>query len=139
MKLEAIVITTVVLAHHVISYMHGGAHTELAIPMALWQTAFINIIIVLVPLVGVVLVWTAYRRIGLYAVITGSIGALLFGILHHYMLVSSDHISHLPPAAAHVHATFQWTAGAIAMLEGIAASAAAYFLGRGLESEKVPV
>ena len=135
MKIETIIVTVVVLIHHIIAFVHGGVHTELTILMALWQTSFINIVIVLIPLVGVVFLWTRHRKLGLYGVIVGMVGALLFGIVHHYMLVSPDHISHLPAAAAHIHAKFEWTAGAIVMLEGIVAALAAYFLGRGARDE----
>ena len=57
-------------------------------------------------------------------------GALICGVIHHYMLVSPDHIAHLPAATLTVHDTFIWTAGAMAMLEGVCAMVAAYFLGR---------
>ena len=45
MKFEAVVVTSVVLVHHVIAYLHGGAHNDLAISMAVWQNAFINFVI----------------------------------------------------------------------------------------------
>ncbi len=131
MKLEAIIVTSVVLVHHVIAYLHGGAHNDLAIPMAPWQNAFINVVIVLLPLIGAVALWTRFRRFGLSAIVLGMTGALVFGVVHHYMLVSPDHIAHLPHGEPHVHAAFQWTAGVIAMLEGVAAAVAAYFLGLG--------
>lgn len=126
---SSILVATVVIIHHAIAFLHGGAHDDLAIPMAAWQTGFINLVIILLPLVGIGLLFSRLRRYGLYAVIAGMSGALVFGIVHHYMLVSPDHISHLPAAEAHVHATFSWTAGTIAMLEGVAAALAAYCLG----------
>ena len=49
MKIEAITVTVAVLIHHIIAYIHGGVHIELTIPMAFWQTSFINIVIVLIP------------------------------------------------------------------------------------------
>jgi hypothetical protein len=139
MKSEAVIVTAAVLAHHAVACVHGGAHTDLAIEMALWQTTFINVVILLLPLAGAVLMWTSYRRLGLYAVAAGMTGALVFGVVHHYMMESADHIAHLPTAEAHVHATFEWTAGAIAMLEGAGAAIAAYFLGRGSGSPQSPV
>ncbi len=139
MKLEALVVTSVVLVHHVIAYLHGGAHNDLAIPMAAWQNAFINVVIVLLPLIGAVALWTRFRRFGLYAIVLGMMGALVFGVVHHYMLVSPDHIAHLPHGKLHVHAAFQWTAGVIAMLEAIAAAVAAYFLGLGRQQREATV
>jgi len=130
MKLDAAVVTLLIAVHHAIAYIHGGAHTDLAIVMSVFQNAFIYFVILLVPLAGAVLTWMSRPRIGLWAVIIGMAGALIFGVIHHYMIASPDHIAHLPAATPTVHDTFIWTAGAMAMLEGVCAMVAAYFLGR---------
>lgn len=127
MKIGASLVTLLVLIHHGIAYVHGGAHEQLQIPMATWQDLFINLVILIVPLIGVVLVWTKWSRWGLFAIMWAMVGALIFGVAHHYALTSPDHISHLPTGDAHVHASFIWTASGIAILEGLAAVAAAYF------------
>ena len=129
MKLAAAFVTIIVLVHHGIAYHHGNQHIILAIEMAPWQTAFINGVILVLPLLGTILLWTAWRRAGAYAIVVGMLGALIFGIVHHYMLTSPDHITHLPAAEAHVHGAFVWTAGSIAILEGMAAIGAAFLLG----------
>lgn len=64
-------------------------------------------------------------------VIVHHVIACLHGVFDHYLLESPDHIAYLPHGTPHLHATFQWTVGVIAMLEGISAMAAGYFLGRG--------
>ena len=129
MKASSLLVVGFVLLHHGIAYHHGNQHTLLAIDMAFWQTAFINGIILVLPLIGAILVMTRWRIAGGYAVLLGMLGALVFGIVHHYMLVSPDHISHLPAAETHIHHAFIWTAGAIAILEGLAAMSAAYLIG----------
>ena len=131
MKVLIACVSALVLIHHGIAYHHGNQHTALAIEMAPWQTGFINGVILVLPLLGVAVMWTGWRRVGAYAVTIGMLGALVFGVVHHYMLVSPDHISHLPTAEAHVHNSFIWTAGAIAMLEGLAAGLAAFVAGAG--------
>ena len=129
MKLTIAIVTVLVLVHHGIAYHHGNQHILLAIEMASWQTAFINGVILVTPLLGIILLMTPWRLSGAYAVLIGMLGALIFGIVHHYMLTSPDHISHLPSAEPHVHASFLWTAGTIAIFEGLAAIGAAYLLG----------
>lgn len=128
MKPGVLIVTALVLAHHVIAYFHGAAHEQLQIPMAIWQTLFINVVILAVPLIGVALLWTKRSSWGLLAIMWAMIGALVFSITHHYMLQSPDHISHLPSGDEHIHASFVWTASATAILEGLAAVAAAYFV-----------
>lgn len=129
MKVAIAIVTVLVLVHHGIAYHHGNQHILLAIEMATWQTAFINGVILVLPVLGIILLMTPWRLPGAYAVLIGMLGALIFGVVHHYMLTSPDHISHLPSAESHVHAAFIWTAGAIAMMEGLAAMGAAYLLG----------
>lgn len=59
------------------------------------------------------------------------IRALIFSILHHYTLMSPDHISHFPSGDPHTHASFIWTASVTATLEALVAIAAAYFAALG--------
>ena len=129
MKFASAFVGGLVLFHHGVAYHHGNQHTILAIDMAVWQNAFINGVILILPLLGAGLLLTRWRLPGAYAVLVGMLGALIFGIVHHYLLISPDHISHLPRAEAHVHRSFIWTAGAIAILEGLAAIGAAYLIG----------
>lgn len=131
MRIDALIVTILVLAHHAIAYFHGVAHEHLQVPMATWQILFINLVILAVPLVSVVLIWTKWSKYGLFAIMWAMIGALIFSIVHHYTLTSPDHISHLPIGEAHIHAHFVWTASATATLEALAAVAAAYFVSRG--------
>ena len=69
MKLDAAVVTLLIAVHHVIAYIHGSTHTDLAIVMSVFQNAFIYFVILLVPLAGAVLTWMSRPRIGLWAVI----------------------------------------------------------------------
>ncbi len=130
---SAVAVTALVVVHHAIALQHGGAHTDLAIVLAPWQNAFVNAVIVAMPFVGAILLWTRYAKVGLWLVVIGMTGALVFGVFHHYMMVSPDHISHLPEGSDHAHGTFIWTAGAIAMLECVTTAVAAYFVGVGEE------
>jgi hypothetical protein len=131
MKAGALVVSLLVLTHHAIAYFHGAAHTQLEISMALWQNLFINLIIIALPLLGVVLLWTKWTNFGLFGIMLAMVGALIFSIMHHYTLPSPDHISHLPAGEAHVHANFVWTASATVILEALAAVTSAYFLAMG--------
>ncbi len=129
MRFPAVLVGALVLTHLAVSGLHDGAHSDLGIVMSAFQSAFIYLVIVGAPLLGAILLWTPYRTAGLGLVVFGMLGALIFGVVHHYMLESIDHISHLPAGTPSEHDTFIWTAGAIAILEGVCAGIAAYFLG----------
>ena len=130
MKQGAILIALLVLVHHIVAFVHGDAHSDLAIILSMFQQSVIYIVITVVPVIGVVLLWTPYQKIGLHSIIFGMVVGLVFGVYYHYLFVSPDHISHLPNGTAPLHATFIWTAGVLAIFEGICAAVASYLLGR---------
>ena len=69
MKQGAILVAILVLVHHIVAFVHGDAHSDLAIILSIFQQSVIYIIITAVPVIGVVLLWTPYRIIGLYSII----------------------------------------------------------------------
>ena len=85
---------------------HGNAHTELAIALSPENNAFVLIVIFIAPLVAASIVWTRFALVGLWMFFLSMLGALLFGAYHHYILVSTDNIGHLPHGSANAHSTF---------------------------------
>ena len=130
MKQGAILIAVLVIVHHIVAFIHGEAHNELAIMLSMFQQSIIFVVITALPVIGVILLWTPYRIIGLYSIIIGMVVGLVFGIYYHYLFVSPDHISHLPKGPTGVRETFTWTAAALAIFEGLSAAVASYLLGR---------
>jgi hypothetical protein len=66
---------TAILAFHVLAlFVHKIAHRELRIFLDPWEHYFVWILVVIAPIVGAALAWTAYRRWG-YAVFTISMFA----------------------------------------------------------------
>jgi len=109
--------TAVVLAHFAVVMLHGSAHTQLKVGLAPWQTAFVLIVIVVAPLLAVILIWTRFSRFGFGLLAASMAGALLFGVYFHYLTISPDHVSHLPPGDA--QGTFRLTAFLLAITEAI--------------------
>ena len=107
----------VVLAHFVIVLLHGSAHTKLKIELAAWQTVFVLIVILLAPLVAAIVIWTRFSRFGFALLAAAMGGALVFGAYFHYLAISPDHVSHLPPGDA--QGTFRLTALLLAITEAI--------------------
>jgi len=94
------VVTLAVLAHLVVVVPHGQAHRRLAIELASWQQMYVMVVILLAPLVALVLSWTRYVRAGVWLLLGSMLGALIFGAVHHYIIISEDHVAHLPPGDA---------------------------------------
>ena len=92
--------TVAVLAHLVVSMVHGRAHERLAVGLSNWQNLYVLIVIVIAPLIAMVLIWTRLARIGLLLLVISMAGSLVFGVAYHYVVISLDHVSHLPPGDA---------------------------------------
>lgn len=92
--------TLVVVAHLVVVLFHGQAHTRLGVGLANWQQVYVMVVILLAPLVALVLSWTRYARAGIWLLLGSMLASLIFGALYHYIIISNDHISHLPAGDA---------------------------------------
>jgi hypothetical protein len=92
--------TFAVTAHLIVNLLHGRAHTDLAVELSAWQSIFVAVVIVVMPLVAAVLLWTRYARFGFLLLIASMSGSLVFGAYYHYIAISPDHVSHLPPGSA---------------------------------------
>jgi hypothetical protein len=127
--INKIVITGLVVVHLVATLWHGDAHSRLAIDLPPEKKLFVLLVILIAPLVAAGLVWTRYATIGLWVFGLSMIGALLFGVYHHYVLISSDNVGHLPESHPEFHSQFITSAAVIALLELLSALYGAFCLG----------
>lgn len=97
---DRILCTVAVLAHLVVNVLHGRAHESLNVGLSAWQNIYVITVILIAPLVAMLLVWTRYARLGLLVLVSSMAGSLIFGAIYHYVVVSPDHVSHLPPGDA---------------------------------------
>jgi hypothetical protein len=99
-------LTTVVLLHLAISIVHGQAHAGAAIPLPLAASLFVYIVILAGPLVGLAL--ARWRPVAGAWVVAASLGgALVFGLVNHFVIAGPDHVDHV---AAEWRALFRATA-----------------------------
>ena len=89
-----------VLVHLVVSIVHGNSHERLSVGLSTWQNTFVLIVVVLAPLIAMVFIWTRYARAGLVVLVISMAASLIFGVVYHYVVISPDHVSHLPPGDA---------------------------------------
>ena len=126
---DKLVISALVAAHLVVNFWHSGGHTELAIGLPPIKLAFVIVVILLAPVVAGVLVWTRYVTLALWLFALSMVGALVFGVYHHYVLVSPDNIAHLPDGPAQAQAGFIASSGVLALLELAGALYGAFSIG----------
>jgi hypothetical protein len=118
-------VTIAVFAHLIVVLLHGRAHTSLDVGLSNWQQLYVLAVIVLAPLVAFVLSLTRYVRAGLWLLLASMLGSLIFGACYHYIIISSDHVSHLP--AGDARSLFRVTAVLLLITEtfGVAVAAMA--------------
>ena len=95
-----LLVTFAVLAHLIVVVIHGQAHTKLAVGLSTWQQSYVVIVILLAPLIALILSFTRYARVGLWLLLVSMLGSLIFGACYHYIIISPDHVAHLPPGDA---------------------------------------
>jgi Na+/proline symporter len=107
--------TVAVLAHLAVMMLHGQAHDQLSVGLSSWQNIYVLIVIAIAPLVAMVLLWTRFTRQGLLLLVVSMAASLIFGLVYHYIVVSPDHVSHLPPGDA--QGQFRITAALLILTE----------------------
>ena len=107
------VLTGVVLTHLAVNIVHGRAHAgaQVALPPAgMW---FVVLVILAGPLAGLALSFWRPRP-GAWVVAASMGGALLFGLINHFIVAGSDHVTHV---AAEWRTLFGVTAALLVAIE----------------------
>jgi hypothetical protein len=102
-----------VILHFIVAMVHGLAHNGAEVPLGPVANAFVIIVILIGPLAGLAL--TRFRPRGGTAVVTASMaGALLFGVVNHFLLEGADNVVEV---AAGWRMLFGSTAALLAVIE----------------------
>ena len=128
-RVARLAVSALVVVHLLATIWHGDAHTRLHVDLSPAQTIFVYVVILAAPLASAGLMWTRHVSLGLWLFTLAMLGALLFGVYHHYVLVSPDNIAHLPAGSPDAQARFIASAAAIAWIELASALYGAFALG----------
>jgi hypothetical protein len=113
------VLAAVVLVHLAVSLVHGRAHAGAQILLPLAGALFVYIVILAGPLVGLAL--SRWRpRAGAWLVAASMSGALLFGLVNHFLIAGSDHVMHV---ASEWRTLFGVTAALLVLTEALGVGA----------------
>jgi hypothetical protein len=108
-------LTAIVLIHLAINVVHGRAHAGAQVPLSAAGALFVYIVILAGPLVGLG-VWRWRPRLGGWTVAACMSGALLFGLINHFIIDGSDHVARV---AAEWQSLFGVTAGLLVACEAL--------------------
>jgi hypothetical protein len=119
-------VTAIVVAHLLVNIVHGLAHRGLRVGLAPLDSMFVIVVVLIFPLIAMLLLWTAKKRLGLILLSLSMFGSLLFGLYHHFLVVSPDHIHSQPSGGWGT--TFVLTAYLFLIMEAIGAYVGVHFL-----------
>lgn len=137
MNRSAKYVTAIVVVHLLVNIAHGLAHRELHVGLPPSGSVFVIVVVLISPLIAMTLLWTAEKRLGLILLSLSMFGSLLFGLYHHFLAVSPDHIHSQPPSAWGI--TFVLTAYLLLITEAIGTYVGVQFLWIAKESSNKAV
>jgi len=106
-------LAAVVLVHLAVSLVHGAAHAGAVVTLGAAGTAFVYIVILAGPLIGLALA-VRQPELGSWLVALTMAGALVFGLVNHFIIQGTDHVAHVAPEWRTLFAS---TAALLAILE----------------------
>jgi hypothetical protein len=87
-------LVVIVVAHLAISIVHGQAHTGAHVALSPAAAAFVYIVILAGPLIGLaVSLWQ--RDTGVWIIAASFAGALVFGLVNHFIIPGADRVDHV--------------------------------------------
>lgn len=111
-----IALAAVVIGHLLVAIAHGRAHEGASVALSPAGNAFVLIVIIVGPLVGLAWSWLLNRQAGAWIIAATMAGSLVFGVINHFVLKSGDHVSQVDAAW---RGLFSSTAVLLACLETI--------------------
>jgi hypothetical protein len=113
----------VVLTHIVINAIHGIAHQQLGVSISDFQSAYVFIVTLVAPIVAVImLLFLDKPKIllgGAWLLFVSMLASLLFGIVYHIVIPSSDNIFTVMQNPSLYSVVFTSTAVLLLIVEGV--------------------
>lgn len=103
----------IVLLHGIIAGIHGLSHVYSSVYLPWWGSLFVLIVIVLAPLVSIRLFNIRYYQMGMWLLMLSMLGAFIFGVMNHFIVINPDHVSEVHEG----NAFFTITSWAVALSE----------------------
>jgi hypothetical protein len=113
----------VVLAHIVINAIHGIAHQQLGVSISEFQSAYVFLVTLVAPIAAVIMLqFLNEPKIllgGAWLLLVSMLASLLFGIVYHIVIPSSDNIFTVMQNSSLYSVVFTSTAILLLIVEGV--------------------
>jgi hypothetical protein len=114
----------VVLAHIVINGIHGIAHQQLGVSISDFQSAYVFLVTLVAPIAAVIMLLLFLNKPkillgGAWLLLVSMLASLLFGIVYHLVIPSSDNIFTVMQNPSLYSLVFTSTAILLLIVEGI--------------------
>ena len=93
LPLQASLALGIIVFHLAVGVLHAAAHFHYEIPLAMWQHAYIALVIFAAPLVAGGLLLARRLRAGAWLLLASMPASVLFNVYFHFLLVGPDSIS----------------------------------------------
>ena len=105
---------SLILIHLIISLVHGAAHQAATVRLSMFGNVYVLVVITIAPLVAAGFLFTRRQKAATLLLGLSMLGAFLFGFWFHFLSATNDNVAQVHGAW---HATFLWTAIALAAIE----------------------
>jgi hypothetical protein len=90
-------LSAIVLVHFALNVAHGRAHDGAQVPLSTPAALFVYLVILAAPVAGLA-IWRWRPRAGGWIVAASMCGALVFGLINHFIIQGPDHVGHVAAA-----------------------------------------
>ena len=114
----------VVLAHIIINVIHGIAHQQLGVSISNFQSVYVILVAITAPIAAVVMLLLFLNKPkiqlgGAWLLLVSMLASLLFGVIYHIVLLSSDNIFTVMQNSSLYSVVFTSTATLLLIVEGV--------------------
>lgn len=115
----------IVLAHIIINVLHGIAHQQVGVSISDLQSAYVLLVTLVMPIAAAVMMFfngpKKMQRAGAWLLMVSMLGSLVFGLVYHVLLPSSDNIFTVMKDASSLDNAIFFTSTAIllAIVDGL--------------------
>src|SRR5215212_7919075 len=116
-------ILVVVLAHIITTGLHDIAHQQLGVSISDFQSAYVFLVTLVAPITAAIMLLflnkPKIQRGGAWLLLVSMLASLLFGIIYHMVLPSSDNIFTVMQNSSLYGVVFTSTATLLLIVEGV--------------------